>query len=196
MQTEPVVVQEPLCESDRERVFDVPGSVLYRVEALLPNGTIEVFESVRAYVDSLKVDTDGHISMNVIAKSSRITKGLVPWPYHHLHTSEWLCALKINDMKTMASDTGRTFALNYNLFCLPWRMCVIMHDAGDGLMAFLTSREEWDRGELSARNRELQMFLEIPLERSVPVGLMEPGLSSGVRSWVKAASEVFRRKKR
>jgi hypothetical protein len=195
METEPVVVQQPLCESSRERVFDIPGSILYRVEAVLPNGTTEVFENVRAYADSVTVADNGHVQMNIVSKSDRIRSGRIPWPYHHLHEEEWLCALKIYDMKTMETEHSRTFALNYNLFCLDWRMCVILHEVSDGLMAFLTSREEWERGQLSSRNREVQMFLEVSLERSVPVGLMYPGLCEGVRGWMDAAVTTFRRKR-
>lgn len=196
MTTEPVAVHQPICQSAREKIFDIPGSILYRVEATLPDGTVKVFESVRAYADSVSVNESGHLSLNIVSKSDRIHSGQIPYPYHYLHQNEWLCALKIHDMTTMSDDEQRTFALNYNLFCLPWKLCVILHDTGDGLMAFMTSREEWDRGEVSARNREVQMFLHVPIERSVPAYLLKLGLDNSIANWIDSASATFARKKK
>ena len=56
----PVTVQKPISTSARETVFDVPYSVLYRVEAKRPDGTTEVFENVRAFARSVTVDKLGH----------------------------------------------------------------------------------------------------------------------------------------
>jgi len=195
MTTEPVEVKEPICESEREKIFDIPGSILYRVEAKLPDGTVEVFESVRAYADSVSANDNGHVSLNIVSKSDRIASGLIPHPYHYLHKDAWLCALKIHKMETLSDEDSMMMALNYNLFCLPWKMCLMLHDAGEGLMAFLTSREEWEHGKVSAANREVQMFLRVSKERLVPAELMKLGMDSKLSDWVDAATSVYQRKK-
>jgi hypothetical protein len=195
MTTEPVPVKTPICESDLEKIYDVPGSILYRVEATLPDGTIKVFDTVRAYADSVSVNSAGHVSLSLVSKSDRIYSGLIPYPYHYLHKDAWLCALKIHKMNTMSDDESLMFALNYNLFCLPWKLAVILHDSGDGLQVFMASREEWDRGEVGVQNREVQMFLRISKERPVPVSLFKLGVDSGVSDWIDAATNSFEKKR-
>ena len=119
MIVEPVKKVEPICESPLEKTFDVPGSVLYRVEATCPDGTVKVFDTVRAYTKSLELGSDGRIKVKIGSKvdKNRVT---IPYPYHYLHSDKVLCVVKINKMNTLSDvDNGyRTFALNYNLFCL------------------------------------------------------------------------------
>jgi hypothetical protein len=194
MTTEPVEVKQSICESDLEKIYDIPGSILYRAEVTLPDGTVKVIEPVRAYSDSVCVNEAGHVSLNIVAKSDRIYSGLIPYPYHYLHDDEWLCALKIHKMNMLSDDDMLTFALNYNLFCLPWKLVVLIHDAGDGLQVFMASREEWERGEVSAQNREVQMFLRISKERPVPVSLFKSGVAEGVASWIDRATASYIRK--
>ena len=196
MTIQPVQKQVPICSSSIERIFDVPGSILYRVEATLPDGTMKVFDSVRAYASSLKVTGGGHVSLTITSKSDRIYSGVIPYPYHFLHQDEWLCALKIKKMETLSDDESMMVALNYNLFTLPWKMCLMLHDDGEGLMAFLTSRQEWERGEVTAANREVQMFLRVSKERMVPAMLMSLGLVSPVNDWVQAATCTYLSKRK
>jgi hypothetical protein len=194
MTTVPVEVQEPICESDLEKIYDIPGSILYRSEVTLPDGTTRVFESVRAYADQVDVNANGHVSLNIVSKSDRIYSGLIPFPYHYLHKDEWMCALKIHKMDLMSDDNQLTFAMNYNLFCLPWKLAVILHGTVQDTQVFLASREEWERGEVSVKNREVQMFLSISKERSVPVKLFKLGLDSGMQGWINHAVSAAARK--
>jgi len=197
MRTEAVEVKEPICESDVEKTFDIPYSGLYRVEAKCPDGTTKVFMGVRAFTESVMVDGRGYVTVKIGSKSPGIWNGNIPYPYHYLHRDTVLCALKIHNMETMSGNGVDTFALNYNLFCLPWKLCILMHETLDGPMAFMTSRAEWDAGEVDVKNREAQMFIGVPQERHVPADLMKLVVQPEISQWIDLArAEITRKRKR
>lgn len=192
----PVAQRQPICESDRERVFDVPFSDLFRSEVKCPDGTIQVFDGVRAYVDSIQLDDRGRITVQVRAKSSRIGDVRVSYPYHFMDGNT-LCALKINEMRMKSDVDAKTFALTYNLMCLPWRTCVLVHKyRGEGVpLAVVTSRDEWERGEMNAYNREVQIFLKVSNERQMPLEMAMNVAREGVAKWMSDChSEILRKR--
>jgi len=193
MITEPVVKQEPICESDKVKVFDGDHQMRYRVEVKKPDGTTEVFEEAKAYTKSLKVTEDGAVSIVIDSKvpSARAT---IPYPYHYMSKNGILCALKLYDVKTMSDNGIVAFALNYNLFCLPWEMAIIVHNFGGQRMVFATSRAEWDRGQIGTKNREVQMFLRVPQERHIALCYYKRMVSGDILSWVKKIEDSMSRK--
>jgi len=200
MITEPVAVKSPICESNVCRVFkndSIP--VFYRVEATSPDGTIKVLDNVRAYTKSLLVDDDvGRIEIEVASENSSVPSVCrVGYPYHYLHAGAVLCVLK-NHMLRMAYDESkglRSFGLNYNLFELPWKLCIVLHKTDDDLLAFATSRMEWDRGTLNTDNREVQMFIQVPDERHVPANLMKLMVDPGIALWIGCCEAEVTRKR-
>lgn len=191
MITKPVKQIEPVCESKLERTFDIPGSVLYRVEARCPDGTVKVFDTVRAYTKSLEVAPDGKIKVKIGSKVDK-NKVTVPYPYHYLHKEKVLCTVKINKMDTLSDvDNGyRTFALNYNLFCLKWDACLIMH----GRQVYVTSRPEWERGAVESYNREVQVFLNVDEERGIPIDIATTMMDEGIGRWLgESRAEMVRK---
>jgi len=189
--TEPVEPAKPVCESKLERTFDIPGSVLYRVEAKCPDGMVKVFDGVRAYTESVEIGSVGKIKVKIGSKVSK-NKVTVPYPYHYIHNDKVLCSVKINKMNTLSSadDGYRTFALNYNLFCMEWDACLIMHSR----QVYVTSRAEWDRGVVESYNREVQMFLKVDEERGIPVGIASSMMDKGIGRWLgEALAEMVRK---
>jgi len=77
-----------------------------------------------------------------------------------------------------------TFGLNYDLFALPWKVCLIAHDADSWRRVFFATRQEWERGELQTVNREPQMFLAIPTERHFDLDLYRMQANDGIKAWV------------
>lgn len=191
-----VVPREPICESDRERVFDVPVSDLYRSEVTAPDGTIRVFDGIRAYVDSIVVEDDGKILIGIKAKSSHVRAGRIPYPYNYLCEDRVLCVLKRYEMRMKSDAESKTFALTYNLFCLPWESCLLIHkfDGDKEPLVALTSRGEWERGELNAHNQEVQMFLPITNDRHVPIEVMRSIVNKGIATWMNDCLREVRRK--
>ena len=195
MIVEPVQKVEPICESKVEKTFDIPGSILYRVEATCPDGTTKVFDKTRAYTESVELSSDGKIKVRIGAKQDR-HRATAPYPYHYLCDDRLLCVVKINKMETLSNeDEGyRTFALNYNLFCIDWDACLVMHGSGGMKQIYVTSRAEWDRGVLESYNREVQMFLKVDEERGVPLGIAYSMMSDGVKKWIDVARAEMVRK--
>lgn len=188
MLTEPVKTWEPICESNRERVFKMNTiPVFYRVEVKCPDGTVKILENVRAYTKSLLIDdATGRIELQVSSehKSSLVSRGKVCYPYHYLHQNNVLCVLKRYGMRYQSDDKVTGFALNYNLFNLPWQLCLILHRVDDGIFAFLATRAEWDRGVIGNENCEVQMFLKVPNERSVPISFMKYFVDPSISLWM------------
>jgi hypothetical protein len=198
MITAPVEIKVPICESDREKIFRIPGPpVSYRVEAVCPDGTTKILEGVKAYTKSLTLnETVGRIEMVIGSEHPNIKECRVLYPYHYLHLGKILCVLKNFEMRLLTDEGNiRGFALNYNLFELPWQFCVVLHKMKNELMAFMTSRAEWDRGMLTAENREVQMFLQIPEERSVSVSLVEMVVDPSIALWIDHCKAEISRKK-
>ena len=192
----PVPRREPICESNLVRVFDETGSNLYRMEVVVPDGTTRVFDGVRAYTDSLVVDPQGRVTMDIRAKSSRIRSGKVMYPYHFLCEEKVLCVLKLNRMRIKSEESMGCFALNYDLFCLPWESCLLAARDEDGAgLVYAASRQEWDRGELSAHNQEVQMFLQLGRERSAPMVLAKSFYRKEIGSWLERCEAEMCRKR-
>lgn len=198
MNTEPVEIRVPICESEREKVFRIAGPpVSYRVEVVCPDGTTKILENVKAYTKSLALNESvGRIEMSIDSEHPNIRPCRVLYPYHYLHAEKILCTLKNFDMRLHTKEGSvRGFALNYNLFELPWQFCIVLHKTQRGLMSFMTSRAEWDRGMLTSENREVQMFLQIPEERSVPSSLMEMVVDPSIALWIGHCKAEISRKK-
>jgi len=196
METTPVIKEKPISKSDLTKVFDVPGSVLYRVEAKNPAGQVDAFKRVRAYTDSLAVLPDGHIEMVIKGKSREVGAVTIPYPYHYLLEKGVLFAVKMFNMKTRSGGGQLVFGLNYDLFCLPWGLCVIAHVLKGQKMVFYASRAEWERGSLGCANREVQMFLSIPEERNFDIDLYALQADPEVQQWVRDAKILMSRKEK
>jgi hypothetical protein len=193
--TEPVEVREPIIESGRERTFIGSGvPSFYRVEAICPDGTIKVIENVRSYTQSLRLDeATGRIE--ILLDSNRPDYRMkVGYPYYYLHAGNVLCTLKCHEMRNMTDGEFLGFGLNYNLFDIPWQLCIVLHQKGNSMMALATSRMEWDRGNLSSDNREVQMFLKVPQERHVPIDLMKLMVAPEIVKWIEYCEEKVKRK--
>ena len=188
MNTDPVEVKVPICESNVCRVFKNPGiPIFYRVEAKLPDGTTKVIENVRAYTKSLRVDESvGRIELEIDSENIAVSPKLcrITYPYHYLHSGKVLCVLKNYELRNRSAEGLKSFGLNYNLFELPWQLCVVLHKVDNKMLAFVTSRMEWDRGNLSVDNREVQMFIQVPDERHVPTSLMKLMVDPGIALWM------------
>jgi len=193
MITDPVVKQEPICESERVKVFLGENPMRFRVECERPDGTVQVFEEVKAYTESIKVTESGAVSIKIGSQIPRI-RASIPYPYHYISKKGILCALKLYDVKTMADEGIITFALNYNLFCEPWEMAIIVHNFKGERMVFATSRAEWDRGQLGIKNREVQMFLPVPHERQIPLRYYKLQVSKDILFWIQRIEESMTRK--
>ena len=189
MTTTPVEPKAPIVESDLVRVFDVPGAPFFRAEATLPDGTCKVFEPVRAYTESLVTEANtGHITISIASRREDYRK-YVPYPQHFLVGGEVLCVVKNNDMVTMRDEGSLTFALNYDLFTIPWQLCVLAHRIEGQPFVFFASRQEWDRGEVESQNREVQMFLSIPSERSIALSHYKMQANSAIQGWTEDVLE-------
>lgn len=188
--------QEPICESDVQRIFDVPMSNLYRSEVTAPDGTVKVFDGVRAYVSSMVIGNDGRITMQLEAKAGNIRTPRISYPYNYI-VGDVLCVMKLNRMRMKSNEESRTFALAYDLFCLPWRTCLVMHkpDGASGPVLAFTGRKEWDEGELNAYNQEVQMFLRVSDEGMVPAELLRGTLNERISSWAMDCETEMARKK-
>ncbi len=190
MNMEPIVVNYPICESDVCRVFKKPGiPTFYRVEAKCPDGTMRVIDNVRAYTKSLRVgENTGDIEIEIDSENPAVKPKLtiVRYPYHYLHSGTVLCVLKNYEVRNYTDESKRLkgFGLNYNLFEIPWKLCVVLHRVNDKMLAFATSRMEWDRGTLNVDNREVQMFIQVPDERHVPTSLMKLMVDPGIAFWM------------
>ena len=188
MLTEPVKAWEPISESNRERVFKMNTiPVFYRVEVTCPDSTVKVLENVRAYTKSLLIDDDtGRIDLEIASdnKSGSVHRTKIGYPYHYLHQGNVLCVLKRYGMRCNSDERVTGFALNYNLFNLSWQLCLILHRVGDEILAFLATRAEWDRGTIGNENCEVQMFLKVPNERSVPIGFMQYFVDPSISLWI------------
>jgi len=197
MITEPVEVREPIRESAREKIFRVTQyPPFYRVEAICPDGTTKIIENVRCYTESVRVDdVTGRIEITLGSERKEPEYHVkVGHPYYYLHASRVLCALKKWEMKIQSDDVLLTFGLNYNLFEIPWELCVVLHEFNGSLMALATSRAEWDRGELKVENREVQMFFRVPQERHVPVSLMKLMVAPEIVEWMEFCEQTMKRK--
>ena len=188
MLTEPVKTLEPISESNRERVFKMNTiPVFYRVEVRCPDDTVKVLENVRSYTKSLLIDdTTGRIELEVASehKSNSVYRGKICYPYHYLYHGNVLCVLKRYGMRCHSDEAVTGFALNYNLFNLPWQLCLILHRIDGDTFAFLATRAEWDRGVIGSENCEVQMFLKVPNERSVPINFMHYFVDPSISFWM------------
>ena len=186
MITQDVEMQIPICESGKERIFKTSSvPVFYRVEVKCPDGTMRIFDRVRAYTKSLIIDEIlGRIDIIIESEQPNVGTRRILYPYHYLHNGRVLCSLKTQSMRMLDDEDKRAFGMNYNLFDLNWTVCILLHRLESKLMAFVTSRAEWDRGNLNAENREVQMFLRVPEERHIPVSMMKIMVDPAIALWM------------
>ena len=181
------VVDAPISETDLTVVYDIPGSLYYRVEATLLDGhNSETFET-KAYTKDLLVDDGGigHVSIEIGAKSRKVPQVKIPYPFHFLHDGV-LFAFKRNRF-----EVGNQYALNYDLFCLSWDMSVIINFDDDGGRAFMASREEWNElGDVGHTERELQCFLGVGEHRSLPLVMVLNMADDDVKRWANECRAV------
>jgi hypothetical protein len=77
-------------------------------------------------------------------------------------------------MKNNKHVISDSFALNHELFALEWDTCVILHFYEGKPCSFIVSREEWlHSGKPNQQNQELQVFIEMPTHRRIPMSLVE-----------------------
>jgi hypothetical protein len=155
---------EPITQSSRTRVYDVPYSNLYEVEALDFQGRGHLFET-RAYTKHLIVNAeDGHLSIEIGAKGHDIPTPTIPWPYHMVQNGVLFA------FKRYKFEVGNEFALNYDLFDLDFKMVVILHhEDGEGHL-FISSVDEWrEHGRIGHSNREVQLYLDADANRVLPL---------------------------
>lgn len=196
MNVQPVQKRTPLAESDLMKVFDVPHSMLYHVEAITPDGTVRVFDGVRAYTSKMELDGDGKLSMQISAKSDRVGTAKVSWPYNYLCRGNVLCTLKLHEMRIKSDAEHKTFGLNYDLFCLPWETCILFYKekGAEGKVCW-TSRCEWDQGEMNVYNQEVQMFLAMSQDRWIPDTMARLVMRKEVTDWMARCDSETARKR-
>lgn len=200
MITEPVEVRVPIVESGLTKVFKMPGiPTFYRVEATAPDGLVKVIERVRSYTKSLTIDDKtGRVELEIDSENPGVLKKWfkMPYPYHYMHAGTVLCVMKNCEIRDFKCEETRmkAFGLNYALFELPWQLCIVLHKHESKMLAFATSRMEWDRGTLNADGRELQMFIQVPEERHVPVSLMRLMVDAGIAEWMVLCENVALKK--
>jgi hypothetical protein len=130
----------------------------------------------------------GRIELEIASENVSVAQKLlrIGYPYHYMHAGKVLCVLKNFQLRNRADEAKglKSFGLNYNLFELPWQLCVVLHKVDSNLLAFSTSRMEWDRGTLSVDSREVQMFIQVPNERHVPTSLMKLMVDPSIATWI------------
>ena len=63
-----------------------------------------------------------------------------------------------------------------------------------GRQAYVTSRQEWERGEVESYNREVQVFLKVDEERGIPVEIAKTMMDKNIGRWLgEALSEMVRK---
>lgn len=171
-----------LFESAVSKVFEVPSSIptVYRVEALKPDGTTDVFPSCRAHTSKLKKNKNGTISICVESSGSFDS---IPPEYHFLHGG-FLYAIKKHNVKNMSRGDEIAFGLNYDLLSLPWRYCYVAHACGPHIRFMFSTRREWENGEILEYGREVQVFHRMSFNQ----GIWEQDLSVSscmkVKKWI------------
>lgn len=185
MNMQPVQKRTPLASSELVKVFDIPGSNLFHVEAVTPDGTTKIFDNVRAYAKRLDVAEDGKITIQIAAKTTQVAAVRVMYPYNYLCADKTLCVLRLNSMRTKSDENHKTFGLNYDLFCLPWETCIVLHGDSDGLdQLYVTSRYDWDRGELNVHNQEVQMFIPVGKDACLKPSMARGFLRGEIVEWI------------
>ena len=166
-----------VAESDLVTVTDIPGSVLYQAEAILPGGGVKVLQT-RAYTRDILVHPDGKVEISIGAKARNISPHTIRYPYHFLWDGV-LCAVKFNKMKVVSS-----FALNYHLFCEKWDTCLMFH-VDEKAAVFVSGRDEWEQmGVVESFGQEVNISLEVDVARHVPVEIISPILGPKFMNWL------------
>jgi hypothetical protein len=195
MLTQPVQRAKPILETAIERVFNnntIPSS--YRVEVTRPDGTIQIFDDIRKYTkDIVILDGSGSISIDLV---SGVKHRYIMYPCHYMSAGGVLCGLRQFQMLNRSNDNERTYALNHRMFEYDWKICVILNETEKDIMAYITSRAEWERGEITAiRGLELQVFLPVPNERGIAVRLMRNFVTPQIWKWMTDCVAIIKRKK-
>lgn len=184
----------PFRQSKLVSIYEVLGAPFYRAEVVLPDGKTQNFEPVRAYTDMMQVMPNGEIHIDIKSSNSSIRQPRIRAPYHQLlgaSGGQVLCALKRNIHHAMDS-----FALNYDLFCIDWKVCLIFHETEKGRFGFITRREDWESGGLvGVQGQEVQIFLSTSKHQPIPVGTLMLLLHGPFNNWLAECERECDRKK-
>lgn len=179
-----------IASSKLVQIFDIPFSRLYRAKVTLPDGTVKNFPSLRSYAARLDINEDGLIEIEVKSKDKSIGNVVVKYPYYFIRDGV-LCALK-----RFQHQDSTSFALNYDLFCLDWKTCILLHELDGHSFVYVTTRKEWeDNGTVGERNREVQMFLGASNFQRFEVDTLLLVMSSVYRQWLTHSIAECNRKK-
>jgi hypothetical protein len=190
-------VEKPLNKNlELVRVTNIGCSNLYRAEVTMPDGTLKVFDPVRAYSDLILVDDNPVIQLH--AKCRSIKNLTVKYPYHYFHVSPSddvvLCA-----MKRFKLEKDNSLALNYELFLTnvwwEWKTCIILHMVNGVPFVFFSGRDVWlKEGKVGIEEREIQIFLNMERHQDVPLSLAAMVMDKPVVEWANRCVDEFRRK--
>jgi hypothetical protein len=135
------------------------------------------------------------MGMSIVSSPNR-RPIVIRYPCHYISDGEVLCSLKQFQMNNRSDDSVRSYALNHRLFETDWKICVILNETEKDIIAYITSRAEWDRGEIAAiRGFELQVFLPVSKERGIAVRLMRNLVAPPIWKWMTDCIAIIRRKK-
>jgi hypothetical protein len=155
-----------IIDTEVSTVYDALGGLTYNVYSKLFDKTV----ICKMYTDCLDLTSeDGYISIHF--KNKRNTDVWpVGRPYHYLKDNV-LYVLKNNKQKTING-----FALNHELFALEWDVCFILHPHENSGSLFTCSKEQWlKEGFATQQNRELQVYMEIPNYKGLPLTVLPDG---------------------
>jgi hypothetical protein len=167
-----------IADSDVSEVYEIPMSPNYTVRSKM----FQTEHVVKAYTKDMTIDPGGWIRFEI--QWRRGNSRTVSRPFHFIKNGI-LYAMKRN--KHQMSDA---FALNHELFAIEWDSCVILHQYGDRVFVFITSREEWEHNAFPGhQNQELQVFMEVPDYRRLPCGVMPDGSTEWFKACLSAGFE-------
>jgi len=163
--TTQTVDNDLLVVSPVSEVYNIPFGNNYRVKSKL----FDCEHVVKAYACRMEVDEEGWLDFSITNKSGGSGRK-IGRPFHLLKDG-LLCAMK--RYKHYNTDS---FALNHELFSFQeWEASVILHHMNGKPYIFIISREEWmANGRCGHQNEELQVFIEVPNVRRLPVDILPP----------------------
>lgn len=188
--TAKVEQETTIASSKLVQIFDIPFSRLYRAKVTLPDGTVKDFPSLRSYAARLDVNEDGLVEIEVKSKDKSIGNIVVKYPYHFIRNGV-LCALK-----RFQHQASTSFALNYDLFCLDWKTCILLHELDGQPFVYVTTRKEWEEnGTVGEQNREVQIFLGASNFQRFEVDTLRPIMAPAYSQWLTHSIAECDRKK-
>jgi len=171
---------ELIVESDMTRVYDVPCSVLNKVEYLDDEGYSQTLET-RAYTDKLTLSGNGDINIIIRGKRGGGFKRDIGYPYNLIHNDVLFC------FKRNKFHMGNEFAINYDLLALDFALVVILNFDDSLGELHIASRDEWTQnGRIGANGEELQLFLPVDNNRVLPLPAAQVLLmDKRIQKWMK-----------